>query len=146
SDHDVASDLAVDAAGVITIAGDTMSKDYPTTAGAWDRSHNGGGTWPTDAFVSRLDPSKPQAQQLTWSTYLGGSVEDAAFSLSVDSAGVATVCGWTSSPDYPTTAGAYDTTYNGAGQYPLDAFVARLDPARTGPQQLLYSTFVGGSD
>ncbi len=49
-------------------------------------------------------------------------------------------CG-TSSGNFPTTAGSYDTTYNGLG----DVFVTKINPSATGPAQLAYSTFVGGT-
>ena len=61
-------------------------------------------------------------------------------SVAVDATGAATVAGLTASTNFPTTAGAYDTSYNG-GSY--DAFVARLNAAGNG---LLYATYLGGRD
>lgn len=127
----------VDVGGVVTVAGETLSADFPTSSGAYDASHNG----MYDAFVSRLDPSKPGSAQLTYSTFLGASGRDHAYALFVDSSGVVAVAGTTSSPRFPTTNGAYDTTHNGG----FDAFVCHLDPRKTGPAQLVYSTFLGGS-
>ena len=49
--------------------------------------------------------------------------------------------GFTQSPDFPTTAGAFDRT--GAASNNLDAFVSKLNPTGTA---LVYSTFLGGSD
>jgi hypothetical protein len=62
----------------------------------------------------------------------GGGGDDA---LSVDSSGVVTVTGWTTSINFPTTSGAYDTTYNGPFYY--DVFVSRLDPQKSGGAQLV---------
>ena len=45
--------------------------------------------------------------------------------------------GWTTVADFPTTDGAYDTSFNGS-----EAFVTKLNPSGT---SLLYSTFLGGS-
>jgi hypothetical protein len=64
---------------------------------------------------------------LAYSTFLGGNYYDLAWSIALDSCGNAYVIGSTGSEDFPTTPGAFDTTYNGgAGDWP-DAFVARLD-------------------
>ena len=58
----------------------------------------------------------------------------------MDGAGSAYVAGRTSSSDFPTTPGAFDTSYNGG--YSDDAFVVKLNPAGSG---LAYATFLGGS-
>jgi hypothetical protein len=139
---DIARGLAVDANGVVTVAGDSYSTNFPTTPGAYDTTHNGA----QDAFVSRLDPRKTGAAQLLYSTYLGGVWRDYARGLHVDGDGVVTMAGGsTSYQGFPTTPGAYDTTFNGVGSFPgPDAFVARLDPRRTGSAQLVYSTWLGG--
>jgi hypothetical protein len=136
--YDFAWALAVDASGVVTVAGQTDA-DFPTTRGAYDTTHNGG--W--DVFVSRLDPRKTGSAQLVYSTFLGGSGArrlDVAQALAVDAKGVATVAGWTSSTDFPTTSRAYDTRHNNV----YDAFISRLDPSKVGSAQLVYSTFLGG--
>ncbi|MCI0587211.1 MAG: hypothetical protein L0323_10265 [Planctomycetes bacterium] len=145
TDSDFATALSVDASGVVTIAGYTQSANYPTTPGAWDTTHNSSTlAFVADVFVTRLDPSQPSSQQLLYSTFLGGASAEFPWALSVDASGVATIAGETTSPDYPTTPGAWDTTYNGAGFF-SDVFVTRLDPSQPSSQQLLYSTFVGGA-
>ena len=57
------------------MTGHTDSADFPTTAGAFDTTFNGGG----DAFVTKLDAS---GAALGYSTYLGGSGYDGAASAS----------------------------------------------------------------
>ena len=64
-----------------------------------------------DVTVSRLDPSRPSAQQLLFSTLVGGSGGEDATAVAVDPAGIITVAGWTDSSDYPTTLGAWDRTF-----------------------------------
>jgi hypothetical protein len=113
------SDLAVDPAGVVTIVGDTISADFPTTPGALSTTLNG----VQDAFVARLDPSQPPAQQLLYSTFIGGSGPDGASALAITGPGTLVMAGGTGSADYPTTPGAYGTTPNGGN----DAFVTHLD-------------------
>jgi hypothetical protein len=73
-----------------------------------------------------------------YSTFLGGSDEEWGVDIAVDGSGAAYVTGYTESSDFPTTAGAYDDSYNGF----CDAFVAKLNAAG---DSLVYSTFLGGS-
>ena len=75
--------------------------------------------------------------QVLYSTYLGGSVRDGASGIAVDGNGGAYVTGVTSSPDFPTTKGAFQTRLT-SGQ---DVFVAKLSPDGS---QLIYSTLLGG--
>ena len=143
NDHDIARALSVDASGVVTVAGDTRSTNFPTTSGAYGTTYNGGGRFGYEVFVSRLDPNKTGTAQLDYSTFLGGSMDDEwVHALCVAASGVVTVAGMAVSTDFPTTSGAYGTTHNGGSS---DAFVSRLDPSKTGSAQLLYSTFLGGS-
>jgi len=136
SDGDSGGVIAVDSAGAIDVIGDTGSADFPTTAGAFDTGYNGGGG---DAFVTKLNPA---GSDLAYSTYLGGSDIDVGWSIAVDSAGTRYVTGYTNSADFPTTAGAFDTSFNGGGIFG-DAFVTKLNP---GGSDLAYSTYLGGSD
>jgi len=108
------------------------SSPSPRSPGAFDTTFNGGG----DAFVTKLNAA---GTALVYSTFLGGSANDAGFGIAVDAAGRAYVTGSTFSPDFPTTPGAPGTTFSG-GQ--LDAFVTSLNAAGTA---LAYSTFLGGS-
>ena len=80
----------------------------------------------------------PTGTGLVYSTYLGGSGFDYGFGIAVDTSGNARVVGYTTSSNFPTTAGAFQTTFRG-GQ---DAFVTGLNPTGTA---LLYSTYLGGS-
>ncbi len=88
-----------------------------------------------DAFVAKLNTA---GNTLVYSTYLGGNDTDNGQRVVVDTAGSAYAIGRTSSLDFPTTDGAYDTSPNGGGE----AFVAKLNPAGNG---LIYSTYLGGS-
>jgi hypothetical protein len=60
-------------------------------------------------------------EALAYSTFLGGGGGDTGGSIAVQN-GRAYVTGTTSSADYPTTPGAFDTTLDGA----QDAFVTKL--------------------
>ncbi len=125
------SSVALDASAAAVVSGATYSRDFPTTAGAFDTTHNG----LNDVFVARLSPS---GGSLVYSTFLGGIGSDSSGGIALDTAGRATVAGITYSPGFPTTPGAFDRTYNGAG----DAFVAQLSSSGA---SLVYATFLGGS-
>jgi hypothetical protein len=116
----------------VVLGGSTFSRDFPTTAGALDTTLDG----LVDGFVTRLSGD---GSSLLQSTYLGGSVEDAITSVDVHIGGDVFVAGITNSADFPTTAGALDTTLNGSS----DGFVARIKPNLAA---LTYSTYVGGND
>jgi len=121
--------------GDIFVGGYTESANYPTTAGAWDSARGGY----FDAFVARFHPAGNGAADLVYSTYLGGRNGEQLFGLAIDGAGNAHVAGWTQSPDYPTTPGAYDRkTFT---DYDHHIFVTRLNPSGTA---LTYSTLMGG--
>ena len=76
--------------------------------------------------MTKLDAS---GAALVYSSYLGGTDGDYGFGIAVDGAGDAYLTGYTSASDFPTTAGAFDTTYNGND----DAFVTKLDVAAPPP-------------
>ena len=118
---------------------DDAVTDWPTTAGAYDTSHNGD----ADVFVARISPDGSGSSDLVYSTLLGGSGTDRGRSIAVDTSGDAYVAGETAdaATDLPTTNGAYDTSHNGGS----DVFVARISPDGNGSSDLGYSTFLGGS-
>jgi hypothetical protein len=124
--------IAVDSSGSAYVTGDTDSTDFPTN-NAYQGTYGGGDE---DIFVTKLSPS---GNTLTYSTYLGGSVEDWGSGIALDSSENAYVTGVTASTNFP-TVNAYQETYGG-GYY--DAFVTKLSPAGN---TLSYSTYLGGSD
>jgi len=124
-------DIAVDGSGAAYITGDTSSYNFPTTAGSLDGSYNG----VSDAFVVKLSNT---GASLVYATFLGGSSWERGHSIDVDGSGTAYISGYTSSFNFPTTSGAFDTSYNGYG----DGFVAKLNP---GGSTLIYATFLGGT-
>ena len=132
SGRDGANGIAIDASGNAYVAGFTNSADFPTTTGVFDPSANGN----FDAFVSKLNPT---GSSLVYSTYLGGSLSDEGQGIDIDAGGNAYVTGVTSSTNFPTSVGAFDTTHNGGN----DAFVAKLSPTGSA---LVYSTYLGGSN
>jgi len=133
SGTDRAAAIFVDSYGRACVAGTTASADFPTSAGAFRTSFQGG---ETDGFVTLLASN---GATLTYSTYLGGSLVDEANAVRVDAYGYAYVAGTTNSMDFPVTAGAYKTGNNGL----YDGFVAKLNTAGSA---LTYATYIGTND
>jgi Beta-propeller repeat len=123
--------IAVDSSGYAYITGATSEGGFPTTAGVYQPNYVGG--W--DVFVTKLNPN---GTSVVYSTYLGGSGDDNGYGIAIDGSGNAYVSGETSSANFPTTVGAYDTTKNSN----TDAFITKLNPSGTA---LVYSSYFGGS-
>jgi hypothetical protein len=97
--------------------------------------------------VASYDANRPLIVDpvLVYSTYLGGSGRDEISGIAVDASGSAYVTGLTDSANFPTTSGAFQTTFAGSGSFAFlccDAYVSKLNPSGSG---LIYSTYLGGS-
>ena len=160
--NDMGTAIAVDAEGSAYVTGRTTSRDFPTTAGAFDTACglNGSCGYPSqvmtgDGFVSKLSPT---GSVLVYSTFLRGSREDTPAGIAVGAGGNVYVTGDTSSPDFP-VVNAIQSTFKGEaalgyGSYPEDsgnwwrtdwrgdAFVTVLSADGSA---LLYSTYLGGT-
>ncbi|MGC2696838.1 MAG: SBBP repeat-containing protein [Candidatus Angelobacter sp.] len=135
--------LALDSAHNIYLAGQALS-GFPTTTGAFRRvvtgtnCHDfvGNAIQCADGFVTKLSPG---GGTLLYSTFLGGSNDDTISDISLNSAGMAFVTGFTNSTDFPTTASAFKKSIP-AGV--VNSFVTALQPDG---KSLYYSTLLGGS-
>ncbi|MBI3818775.1 MAG: SBBP repeat-containing protein [Planctomycetes bacterium] len=130
---DGAGSVTTDSALNCYVAGVTGAFDFPTTVGpSFQGVH--------DIFVTKLSPD---GTSLVYSTFVGGGNDEWTAGISIDGTGNAIICGTTRSFDYPTTPGAFDTTYNGGppSNY-QDVVVSKLNATGT---SLIYSTFLGGS-
>src|SRR5207248_706524 len=101
--------IAADASGNAYVTGWSSSSNFPTTASAFQTTF-GVGNYNGDAFVTKLNST---GSALVYSTYLGGSSNEYGHYIGVDASGNAYVTGVTSSTDFPTTLGAFQTTYGG---------------------------------
>jgi subtilisin-like proprotein convertase family protein len=141
--HESLNDLVVDTSGNAYAAGSTDSRDFPITAAAYQRTHNGWGAATTNGFVAKLNAN---GRALVYSTYLGGSYNDVATSLALDGGRNAYIAGSTESADFPTTAGAWQRQMSAQPwcdaywEICTDAFVTKLNAAGSA---LVYSTFLG---
>jgi len=130
-----ANGIAVDRAGNAYVIGTTNATDFPITPGAVQAALAGA----RDAFVTKLNPTG--SAPLLYSTYLGGTGDEEAHGIAVDTAGNAYLTGITHSADFPTTAGALRTTASGGN---WTGFVTKLNA--TGGAPLLFSTYLGGTN
>ncbi|MBU1719218.1 MAG: gliding motility-associated C-terminal domain-containing protein, partial [Bacteroidetes bacterium] len=109
----------------------TFSNNFPVSNGF--QSSSGG---LQDGVVFKLDQS---LSNLIWSSYIGGSFDDAVYSIDVDSNYDLYVTGGTASSNFPTRPGAYQSNYLGK----VDGFVSHI--SRYG-SQLMQSTFFGSTN
>jgi len=131
SDRDRLRGLSVDNYGCAYISSWIESDDYPTTEGCYDDTFDGD----RDGAVVKLSND---GSDIEYSTYIGGSNNDTATGITVDSDGFAYVTGYTSSPDFPTTSGCYDPIFSSSSE----AFIIKMNKDGS---DLLYSSFLGGS-
>ena len=135
---DAAFAIAVDSAGEAYVGGDTTSNNFPVTAGAVQGAREASNQ--QAGFVTKFNAT---GSALAYSTYLSGKALDYLTALAVDANGNAYATGTTTSPDFPVTAGAFQSnigiTYFNYPQY--NAYVSELNSTGT---SLVYSTFLGG--
>jgi hypothetical protein len=145
-DIDIAYKIAIAKNGQIIIAGETASSSlFPISSGAIQSTNKGN----SDGFVAMLTPN---ADDLLYSTYIGGSGYDRITGVMFDELSQSVFyAGYTNSSgipeagnpnpiQFPITPGAFDTTYNG-GSY--DGFIGKFEP-KAG-STLKFSSFIGGS-
>ena len=155
SDWDGVFGVAVDGNGNVVVTGVTASSDFPITDQAVQKTVAAN----TDAaFVTAISAD---GTQILYSTFLGGTQGDSGVPLAVNighilppadtytvgvgvtvgSDGTIYVVGGTDTIDMPVSSGAAQPIIGGEE----DAFIARIDPTKSGTDGLLYSTFVGGA-
>lgn len=125
-------EVIADSLGNIIVATCTLSDDFPTSGSVVDSVRNG----LQDGVVLSF---KPALNQLNWSSYLGGSDDDAMFSLKKSTTGAIVVAGGTQSHDMPMPdTNAYQTSLSGF----VDGYVAVMDEFSG---EVLNATYNGGT-
>jgi len=127
---DARGEIIADNNNNIYIASCSKSNNFPTTSGTFKPTFGG----LQDGIVSKFDNN---LSNLLWSSYLGGSDLDAAYAMQLDEEqNFLYVTGGTQSNNFPTTAGSYQTTYNGS----IDGFISKITVNGT---TLVNSTYMG---
>ena len=156
SGNDRATAIAVDNSGNAYVAGYTDSPNFPTTNALY-KNISGTlnphlGFYPVDAFVAEINTN---GSKLVYSTYLGGSQQDGANSIALDSSNNVYVTGFTFSTDFPITnaihyrlAGRTNTVLDhlactNSVYYNANAFIAKIGAGGT---NLVYSSYFGGNN
>ncbi len=121
--------IAVDSAGEAYVTGSTSSTNFPTVNPA--QMSNGGGL---DVFVTKFNSA---GSALLFSTYYGGTLDETATGIALDSFGDAYVTGRTASSNYPVSGSPFQGSLSGTS----DAFVTEF--SNTGFVE--YSSFLGGT-
>lgn len=129
-DFDEARAVAVDGSGNAYVTGTTYSADFPINS-SYQAALRGSG----DAFAVKLNPAGTSS---IYSTFLGGTLDDAGNSIRVDGFGRAWMVGESNSPDLPVVAAVQSALGGGLS----DGFVVCLEP--TG-QSLGFSSYLGGA-
>ena len=138
-----------DSKGFLYSGSSAFGNSYPTTIGAYNTNWNSG---IVDIAISKFDTT---GTFLIYSTYIGGNSDELPHSLIVNSFDELFILGTTSSPNFPTTTNAYDSTFNGGSSNNLtnglgvnftngaDIIVSHLSNDGT---SLMGSTYIGGTN
>jgi hypothetical protein len=147
--------IAVDCQGHAIAAGGVEGRgemlppkiDFPRTPGAYPTQSECLSYSCSDAFFFKMNPAGGGSADMLYSTFFGGTSPDfleyeGARDVVIDGTGTAYLAGYSSAPDYPTTAGAFmPLKPGGSGK---TATISKLAPAGNGAADLLYSTYLGG--
>ena len=123
-------DVFIDEEDRIYVASSTLSNDFPTTQDSEEQIFQG----LQDGVVFSLSPD---LSELNWSTYIGGSGYDAAYSIKVND-GITQIGGGTTSLDFPTTSESFHPDYLGGS---ADGFIVLLDTSGS----ISAGTYIGTS-
>ncbi len=129
---DARSEVQVDSSGNIYVVACTKSSDFPITASPYQGILSGA----QDGVIVKLNRN---VSSLIWSTYIGGSGDDAAYNIVLNNDQSSFfVGGGTQSSNFPSTAGSYHSTYQGGTS---DGFILKFQ--NSGNYNLQKGTFIG---
>ncbi len=125
--------IALDSADNIYVVGTTASTDFPVT----DSAYAGVLYGPSDAFLTELTI---YSSTITYSTYIGGELDDDGRGVAILPNGQVYVAASTISTQFPLAGQPYRSTNSGG----YDVAVMLFDVTKSGTPSLVYSTYLGG--
>lgn len=133
---DARGEIILDDQSNVYVASSTVSPDFPVTPGAFQPQIAGR----QDVCVFKMNHN---LSNLIWSSYLGGALEDAGYSLVISSDNTVYVCGGTHSSNFPVTPDAVQTaTSEVSSRNRADGFITHIHEFGT---RILHSTYLGTS-
>jgi Beta-propeller repeat len=159
---DVGGAITVDSNRNVYVTGYTYSTNFPMNSGVFTNiqstliGYTNGLMGSNDIFVAKI---APDGQGLKYVTLFGGAGLDEGEGIAADDSDHVYVCGYTGSTNFYTVNGLLGTnglareingvtnaakTYRGVRHVPFDAFLARFDTTKPGPDSVEYSTLFGG--
>jgi gliding motility-associated-like protein len=130
---EVRGEIDIDNQNNIYIVSCTRSSDFPIMGSGFQPVFGGGNI---DGIIVKMDNS---LSNIIWSTYLGGSNHDAAYSLAIDAVGDLYVAGGTNSNDFPTAGMPFKNAFQGGRS---DGFISHIS---SNGSLLLNSSFIGSA-
>ena len=131
---EIRGEIEIDENNNVYVGTCTRSLDFPTTSNSFQSSFGGGDI---DGCVFKFDNT---LQNLIYSSYFGGELHDAIYSIAIDDSLNLFVAGGTNSTLLPVSTNAYQTNYQGGR---ADGFIAQLSKEAN---QLINSTYYGSND
>ncbi len=129
---EIRGEIQLDEDGNVFVVSSTYSTDFPVSSNAAQPTNSGG----QEAVAFMMSPD---LSNLEWSTYVGGTSNDAGYSLTFDSNSNVVICGGTQSVDFPLSSSAIQGAIGGD----VDGFFTRITNAG---QTIDYSSYYGSSD
>ncbi len=129
--------IAVDQFGQAYVTGQDESGDLPVNG--FQPVHSAGcSSGYKDGFIAKLNVN---GSAILYASYFGGNACNLGWGITVDSTQNVYVMGETVATNFPVTATAFDSTFNGVS----DIFITKVNTNILGPASLSYSTYLGGS-
>ena len=113
---EVRGEIDIDQNNNIYLATSTYSTDFPVTS-SFQQNNNGF----QEGCIVKMDN---QLSTIIWSSYLGGSKDDAIYSLALDNNNNVFVTGGTTSDNFPVSTNAYQNSY--LDSIKADAFITHI--------------------
>lgn len=125
-------EIQIDTLDNIYVYSSTKSSDFPTL-NAIDNVLGGR----QDAVLVKFNPT---LSGLVFSTFIGGSDNDAGYALALDDTLNIYLTGGTRSSDFPVTTGGYKTTYGGGK---CDGYICKI---KQNGSAIMHATYIGTTD